>query len=920
MPEKLPVRVQPPRNCKYIHQHHHDDQKKDDNKINKGTNKNNNKSTNNIIIQATKNNFENINDVLKFIKSNFNSEIYNSIVKVKRLYRKLTLSMQHKKYLLNCRTHDFVPKHIKNVVQKFKSFSIHSNSINRKFDKFTSSISFKILNFLIQDMHFHINYLQKTIKKTKQYLNTNLPKTILQKFYTFLNKINNLLKCNITNTHTKKFNNLKESNDKNNNITDNEKLIINNIQSKWLVNLSDKQIPQDVADILSLGEKFNFKIKPDKTDFFELLNHLQNSFYVNNDDNNNKIDINKLRRKTICSINTFLHNKQHISYNDKIIQEKLNKTEAFLKENPDLFITMADKGNTTVITPLSLYNSKVENELKNKESYISLDYNPFKKLKNSTKRFLKLWRLKGVFDCDISFEKIIINIDNTNIPRCYGLFKIHKNGNPIRIIVSFVDSPLYQFDKCLTNFLKKHIKKPNSSVKNSLEVVELIKNNIIPDDYKLISLDVVAMFPSIPHNLVLEALDRNWIHLDNKIPLNKREFLEGINFLLSSTYLQFNNKFYKQCKGLPMGFCSSPLFCELVIEHLEIISLNKLKSSIVLNNQDNFFSKNPKNCKSPVLFYKRYVDDCLLIVEKKSIKKTIDTFNSYHKDLQFTLEREEKNTKSINFLDLQIFREKNCLAYTNWYRKPTFSGRYLNYHSHHNTSQKIAIVYGIVDKCIKLSDKRFYSSNLKLAKQLLISNNYPKKFIEKYIKKRIYFLNNKNFNPKDPDKKLKFSGNNRLVLPYFKYLNPFIMKKIKNPNLCIINKTSNRLNKLIKRGKDKINKFNKRFVIYKIKCDQCEFAYVGQTSRKLYKRINEHHKDYQNKKANSVFYMHHLKCNHTFDFKKTKIIATEKNYKKRLFSEMLHIHDVENSLNRQFDTEKLQYFYKNTIDALNKIF
>ena len=105
-------------------------------------------------------------------------------------------------------------------------------------------------------------------------------------------------------------------------------------------------------------------------------------------------------------------------------------------------------------------------------------------------------------------------------------------------------------------------------------LMELIKNNIIPDDYELISLDVVAMFPSIPQNLVLE--------------------------------------------------------------HLEVISLNKLKSSIVLNSRDNFFSKDPKNCKSPVLFYKRYVDDCLLIVDKKSIKKTIDTFNIYHKDLQFT--------------------------------------------------------------------------------------------------------------------------------------------------------------------------------------------------------------------------------------------------------------------------------------------
>ena len=77
-------------------------------------------------------------------------------------------------------------------------------------------------------------------------------------------------------------------------------------------------------------------------------------------------------------------------------------------------------------------------------------------------------------------------------------------------------------------------------------MLNLLKNNIIPDEYEIASLDVVAMFPSIPHNLVLEVLDRNWEHLENKMPLTKLEFLNGINFLLSSPFIQFNNKFYRQ--------------------------------------------------------------------------------------------------------------------------------------------------------------------------------------------------------------------------------------------------------------------------------------------------------------------------------------------------------------------------------------
>ena len=69
------------------------------------------------------------------------------------------------------------------------------------------------------------------------------------------------------------------------------------------------------------------------------------------------------------------------------------------------------------------------------------------------------------------------------------------------------------------------------------------ENNIIPENYKLLSLDVVSMFPNLPYDLILQALDRKWKFLRGKIPLTKKEFLSGVSFLLHSTYIQFNGKF-----------------------------------------------------------------------------------------------------------------------------------------------------------------------------------------------------------------------------------------------------------------------------------------------------------------------------------------------------------------------------------------
>ena len=94
-----------------------------------------------------------------------------------------------------------------------------------------------------------------------------------------------------------------------------------------------------------------------------------------------------------------------------------------------------------------------------------------------------------------------------------------------------------------------------------------------------------------------------------------------------------------------------------------------LKSSLVLNNSSNFFSSPPKECKSPVIFYKRYVDDIFIIFDKKYKEKILNTFNNYNSDIKFTIENEDTTDHSINFLDIKIYRNNNSFASTNWYRK-----------------------------------------------------------------------------------------------------------------------------------------------------------------------------------------------------------------------------------------------------------
>ena len=113
----------------------------------------------------------------------------------------------------------------------------------------------------------------------------------------------------------------------------------------------------------------------------------------------------------------------------------------------------------------------------------------------------------------------------------------------------------------------------------------------------------------------------------------------------------------------------------------------------------------------------RYVDDTFLIIPKNMIEKISENFNSYHSLLKFTYELEFENT--LSFLNLLMIKNEDGIIETNWHRKNTFLGRYLNYFSNHPLKQKIAIINNLVDAAMLLSHEKFHEENLETIKNLL---------------------------------------------------------------------------------------------------------------------------------------------------------------------------------------------------------
>jgi len=177
-------------------------------------------------------------------------------------------------------------------------------------------------------------------------------------------------------------------------------------------------------------------------------------------------------------------------------------------------------------------------------------------------------------------------------------------------------------------------------------------------------------------------------------------------------------------------------------------------------------------------------------------------------------------------------------------------GRYV-FHSQHPLSQKRGIVYGLVDRALLLSHPKFHEINLKKAIEVLLDNCFLP-FIFSTINRRIKQLSYKENIFNKEDKKVKNSDKIEFfTIPYVNSVSEGFLPVCGRFGFCMSYSIYNTLKRYIKRGKDGLDVWSHSDVVYRIKCNDCEATYIGQTKRQLGTRIHEHIKDI-NKKSGSL--------------------------------------------------------------------
>jgi len=272
----------------------------------------------------------------------------------------------------------------------------------------------------------------------------------------------------------------------------------------------------------------------------------------------------------------------------------------------------------------------------------------------------------------------------------------------------------------------------------------------------------------------------------------------------------------------------------------------------------------------------------------------------------------------LNFLDITLIKNNNKIEF-DWFYKPTFSGRYLNFLSLYSITQKRGSLMSMIDRALLLSHPRYHKKNINFIINTFLQNDYPLHFIFDTINLRLKtFVNKRNNTHTNEENNNNISNENHsniikinwFTIPHFPNISERFKNIIKKHNVKLSFYSLNKLDRIIRAQKDRLPDYSKKNVVYKISCYNCDATYVGQTKRKLKTRITEHRNQINSNSPNkTVITEHRLRHNHDFGWTNVKILDRETFYWKKIISEILNIRLQNNALNCQTDIEYLDNTY-----------
>jgi len=811
-----------------------------------------------------------------FLKRNefrtlYGERIYAIAKNIEKLYQKKVKIDEHIHFLKECKRNQLIPKGLR----------LKTTTFNTKNILLIQSTSIKLRNNLLDHRYREQRMFNIEIKTQnsiiKWYLEDCQPEREHNNDLHWMNKYDQLPKEKLRRTHERKLQDLMErqlriynnnNNNNNNNLQQQQPIDTSNVVNLSNINLSNKHL-----EILSKGLKF--VPTPSSLNIIEVIANTENSLYSAST---------IIKRAAIAEISEFATKWK------KPLTSNITKDERILlkeiKSNNNIIVVSADKGGKTVVMNKDMYISKIEDKLKDNKLYEETN-DPTKKLKKKINNLaMKLFNKERISES----QKLDFNsIDN--LPTVRGQPKIHKVGNPIRIITCTRSTILSSISKFTFNLIKQLRETIDNNIMNTDEFISKINAIELEDDDHLMSLDVTELFNNVPINktidIVLQRIGQSEKFCQSN--LTKSNIKQLLKLCLNNSFFTFNNKYYKQIKGLPMGNILSPLLADLYMHVFINDRLYEIKDRLY-----------------------RYVDDLFVITKmsKNELESYVAHLNSGRSSIKLTCEYEKNG--QLNFLDTTVSRnpiEKKLEV--RWFRKETASDRLLHFNSSHHYSIKLNIIRTMVQRIINTTtNNEHQQQDLDILKQMLFKSSYPKQLVERTIQKCLQKSRNL-LNSNDPDNQQRVETKFILSLPYVKGME-VLKRKLEKIGIKLYFGYPLKLKSLATSN----IKPQSKSVVYQINCS-CGKVYNGETKVGFENRMKQHETIIEEDKRDSSSEMvkHHFstKWQCMFDPQEAVIIDNETNYWKRRKKEAIYSM-INNSINKcdSIDNGWTNIIYKET--------
>ena len=504
-----------------------------------------------------------------------------------------------------------------------------------------------------------------------------------------------------------------------------------------------------------------------------------------------------------------------------------------------------------------------------------------------TKTKLAILRINGTIHQSLYFK---LKPTDSQAPRLYGLPKIHKASIPVRPIVSYSGSPLFNLSKYITNILKPYTLLNKQHCKNSKEFSEFIRAHTIEEDEFMVSSDVEALYTNVPMDYavaIIKELLENDETLPDRTPLSPKTVLDVLEFLLRTTFI-FNGTYYQQTEGVAMGGGT-------YYQQTEGVAMGGPPSSIVAEIYMQATETTALTTTShPPKVWERHVDDVFSIVRKSNLHYFFQHINSLHPKTKFTMETEENS--QLPFLDTFIQRNSDNTISIRVYRKPTKTDQYLKFTSHHLVRAKKNVIISLFNRAKNIiSNPSNQEKEENHLTAVLQANGYPKKFINNTI--RASQLPRQSANSDNTENQEQIAPV-RINIPYVKGTSEQLKRIFNDHNIDCTFYTTTTLRTLPSQAKDPVPSEQRNNIVYKYDCKDCEAVYFGESKRTIAQRTKEHTRAVRAVDTRRYETAdHRWKYNHDFDWENKKIMDYETNTTTKKIKETVHSLSNNNHIN-----------------------